>query len=39
MIYCRDCMHGQQEFCCGGCVKPTAMPLGSCLHYEKNEVK
>jgi len=39
VIFCWDCRYGRQEYCCSGCDIPTTMPLGSCLHYQKKEVR
>jgi len=35
MIDCKDCVYGNQKFCCEGCDTPSKSPLGSCLHYKK----
>lgn len=33
---CVECVHRNDRFCCDGMDTPTSMPLGSCLHYERD---
>lgn len=35
MIFCKDCVHSKQVFCCEGCDTPGGIPLGSCAHYRR----
>jgi len=37
LIWCRDCVHGQQMYCCEGCDTPGTIPMAFCAHYQRHK--